>query len=211
MPGEPIWEEYMDIILSTRNAGKTAQIQAMFADTGIILRTLADAGIAGEAIEDGKTFRDNAFKKALYAHEQARVPSWTMADDTGICITALGGAPGVNTRYWAGPDASDEELQAYALRRMRGIKERSACFQTVVAVLDPERRPYTFYGSLFGTLLDEPRPIIEKGLPFSPIFVPQGLSLALGDMPIEEQNLISHRGKAFRNARLFFESLPQAA
>lgn len=195
----------MEIILATRNPSKARQIQAVFSNSEIQVRTLDDAGIEGEAVEDGATLEENSFKKAWYAHERSS-DTWAMADDTGIFITALNGEPGINAATWAG-DVSTEEITAYCLKRLEGVTDRSAVFRTIVVLISPTGEKHVFSGEVRGDILEAPRLPPQPKMPYSPIFVPTGERLVWAEMAMEYENTISQRGIAFRKARTFLESL----
>lgn len=196
----------MHIILATRNPSKALQIKAVFDGSPLSVQTLTDAGIEGEAVEDGTTLEANAAKKAWYAHEHNDKKSWTMADDTGIFIDALNGEPGVYAARWAG-DVPTEEITRYTLKRLEGVPDRSATFRTVVVAVSPEGIEYTFAGEVRGTILTAPRVPPQPKMPYSPLFVPDGQGKVWAEMSTEEENAISHRGIAFRKARAFLENL----
>lgn len=198
----------MDIILATRNPSKAEQIRAVFKDSSIKVFTLADTGIDGEAVEDGNTLEENALKKAMFAHEHATVGAWTMADDTGIFIDALTGAPGVRSARWAGKDATTQDIMCYTLERLEEKTNRSATFKTAVVVVAPDGTPHFFTGAVQGHLLESPRVPPQPKMPYSPLFVPEGETKTWAEMTTEQENSISHRGKAFRQAKAFLESLP---
>lgn len=197
----------MEIILATRNPSKALQIQQIFDGSGITVRTMDDTGVVGEAYEDeDTTFEDNALKKARYVREQAPA-AWVMADDSGICIRAHDGAPGVNSAYWAGRDATTEEITRFVVEKMRGIEDRFATFHTFVAVIAPDGTENMFHGAVDGTLLNEPRVPAQPKMPYSPLFVPEGYEKCWAEMTTEEENAVSHRGKAFRAVRDFLRAL----
>ncbi len=200
----------MDIILATRNPSKAEQIKAVFNGSSLTIRTLTETGIVGDAVEDGDTLEQNALKKARFAHNKAGSPAWTMADDTGLFITALHGQPGVRAARWAGEHATTKEIMEHCLSRLRGAADRSATFQTVVAIVTPEGNEHFFSGEVHGQLLEAPRTDFQPGMPYSPIFMPDGTDLVWAEMGVEQENEISHRGKAFRQARVFLEQLAPA-
>ena len=201
----------MEIILATRNPSKALQIQEIFGDSGIRILTMDEAGITGEAYEREKgTFESNAFLKARYVREQ-KPGAWVMADDSGICITAYGGEPGVNTAYWAGREATTEQITLFVMGMMRDKKDRSAIFRTVVALITPSGEEHVFEGSVPGTLLKEPRVAAQPKMPYSPLFVPHGQTKSFAEMSTEEENAISHRGQAFRKVREFLERVNKEA
>lgn len=188
----------MEIILSTRNPSKAEQIKAVFDNMPIAVRTLADVGIEGEAVEDGATLEENALKKARFAHQPG---AWAMADDTGLFIDALGGKPGIYAARWAGEDATTDEITQYVLKQLEGVEDRSATFKTVVALISPTGEQQFFAGEVAGSMRDAPRVKPQPKMPYSPLFVPDGSDKAWAEMTVEEENAISHRGKAFRLVR----------
>ena len=194
----------MRIVLSTRNPSKSEQIKASFTGSLILVLTLTEAGIDGEAVEDGLTLQENALKKALFARQPG---SWAMADDTGIFINALGGLPGVKSARWAGEDATTDQITWHTLKVIEGKTDRSAIFKTVVALISPKGEQYFFSGKIQGRILQAPRTKAQPRMPYSPIFVPQGTNKVWAEMSLEEENAISMRGKAFRKAREFLETL----
>ncbi|MEX2053379.1 MAG: non-canonical purine NTP pyrophosphatase, partial [Candidatus Paceibacterota bacterium] len=135
-----------NVILSTRNQSKANQIRPIFQDLPVNLLTLEEAGIKGEAVENGKTLEENALKKAFFAWELTG--SWSMADDTGILIDALDGRPGVNSARWAGESTTTEEIMRYTLKQLEGVplEKRTATFKTVAAVISPEGDHLFFIG-----------------------------------------------------------------
>lgn len=195
----------MNIILSTRNPSKADQIRAIFNNLPITIKTLEDMGITGEAIEDGTTLEENSKKKALYAHRNSDGTYWTMADDTGLFISALNGEPGIHAARWAG-DVSTEETLAYCLKRLSGISDRSAYFETCVVLISPGGKEYSFTGKINGTLLEKPSVTPQPKMPYSCIFNPIGTSKVWAQMSTEEENKISHRGQAFRKALTFLKT-----
>ncbi|MBX4206612.1 non-canonical purine NTP pyrophosphatase [Candidatus Parcubacteria bacterium] len=202
------------ITLSTRNPSKTEQIKAIFAGSNCVIRTLAEARIKGEAVEDGDTLYTNALKKAEFARGKKWwsifalwKEDWSISDDTGIFITALKGEPGHRAARWAGEDAETEEITVYTLKRLEGITDRSAVFRTTVVLMSPKGKPYSFTGEVRGTILEAPRVPAHPKMPYSPIFLPDGETQVWAEMTVEYENSISHRGKAFRKARQFLEYL----
>ena len=197
-----------NVILSTRNPSKLQQIIAVFSGSPVRIISLSDAGIAGEAVEDGETLEANAEKKARFARERAASGFWTMSDDTGIFINAFKGEPGVHAAYWGGKGSTTAQIMNYCLKRMEGIADRSAVFRTVVALISPGSEQCLFFkGEVSGRILESPRGEPQQKMPYSPIFVPDGQDLCWAEMSVEYENSISHRGKAFRLAREYLESL----
>lgn len=196
----------MNIILSTTNPSKAEQIKAMFKNPSIKVLTLDEAGILGEAIEDGNTLEENALKKALYAREHSGETYWTMADDTGIFINALLGEPGVNSARWAGENASTEDIMNFCLKKLEGKSDRTATFKTVVSLISPDGEQYFFTGEVKGKLIETPKVKPHPKMPYSPLFAPDGTDKVWAEMTVEEENTVSHRGKAFKQVVEFLEN-----
>ncbi len=194
----------MNVIFATRNPEKTTQIKALFAGSLIQVQSMEEANLVGDAIEDGTTLAENSEKKVQFARLQD-TSSWIMADDTGFFINALNGAPGIHAARWAG-DVSTEEITTYTLNRMSGEIDRSASFETVAVVLSPAGELYYFSGKCEGELLEAPRCKPQPKMPYSGIFIPKGFDKVWAQMSTEEENGISHRGKAFRTALEFLKT-----
>lgn len=193
-------------ILSTDNPSKIVQIYGLVANTSITLRTKKEVGIEGAPNEDhseSATIEGNARIKARFVHDRCRTDA-AIADDTGLFIHALGGAPGVRAAIWGG-DLTVEERRSYCLTQMEGKTDRRATFRTAVVIITSDGREYMFDGSVDGTLLERPRVDSQPGMPYSSLFVPDGGTRAFAEMSTEEENAISHRGIAFRKALQFLE------
>lgn len=198
----------MNIILSTRNLSKTLQIQTVFAGLYVNIMTLEQAGITGEAVEDGDTLAANSYKKASFALQKTTQKQWCMADDTGVFIDALDGAPGIHAARWAG-DVWTEEIMQYTLDKLQDVppSERGASFKTVAILLDPKGESHIFTGELRGTILEAPRVPCQPNMPYSAIFQPNGHDKTWAEMTTEEENAISHRGQAFSKMRGFLKTV----
>jgi XTP/dITP diphosphohydrolase len=196
----------MDIVLSTRNLAKAAQIKQIFFGCPVNVLTLDDANVQGEAVEDGLTLEENALKKALYALKRIDIGTWTMAEDTGLFIDALGGEPGILAARWAGPGANAQQIVAHTLRRLENVTDRRATFRTAVAVIGADAKPWFFLGEASGKILEVPRVPPPPSMPYSGIFLPDGEDRVWAEMSFQEQNRLSHRGKAFAKARDFVMS-----
>jgi XTP/dITP diphosphohydrolase len=193
----------MKITLSTGNQTKTKQAKGVFRGSSIVIRDLVEAGISGGGIEERgplATIEKNARIKARFAYD--KTSDWSMADDTGVFVHALGGEPGVDAAHW-GDKHGELEIQNYALGRMKGLKDRSGTFKTVVVIIDPQGKEYFFTGSVEGRFLEAPRCEPQKNMPYSAIFVPVGSNKVWAEMSVDEENAISHRGQAFRQALEF--------
>lgn len=183
------------ILVATGNRGKTAEIRELLGP-GVDVVSLDDLGLDG-AEETGVTFEENAVLKAA---EAARASGLlTVADDSGIEVDALGGAPGVFSARYSGPDATDESnrLRLLADLDARGTPDRSARFVCVIAVAHPDGTVVTFHGTLEGQITSNARG--TGGFGYDPILeLPDGRTVA--ELTRDEKNRISHRGKALRKA-----------
>jgi len=198
----------MRIILSTRNPSKAEQVRGIFEGSGITILSLDEAGITGQGEEsDGPvaTLHQNALIKARFAQAHLPEKQWVMADDTGLFIDALDGKPGARAATWAGLTADSKEIMEYTLQQLRGCANRRATFETVVAVVAPDGNEYCFTGHVRGIILEAPRTPPQPKMPYSPIFVPDGKDKVWSQMSLEQENAISHRGQAFRQARSLLE------
>ncbi len=180
----------MKIVLATRNPGKVAELRALLADLPVELVSAAETG-APEVEEDAPTLEGNARKKAwaLWAH--TGLPA--LADDTGLEVDALGGAPGVRAARFAGPDADAEANRARLLRDLGGVAERSARFRTVLAFAE-DGEVALFEGVCSGVITDSERG--EGGFGYDVLFQPEGEAQTFAEMSPEAKNRISHRGRA---------------
>lgn len=194
-----------ELVLGTRNKSKAAQIRTLFAGLDMKILSLDEAGVVGEAVEDGATLEENARKKAWHAWKPGR---WALADDTGLFIDALDGAPGVHAARWAGEGATAEETLRYTLWKLTGIPlaQRTAIFRTIAVVVGLDGLAQSFMGEVRGILLESPRAPVLPSMSYSSIFVPEGSQKVWSEMTIEEENSLSHRGKAFRQALAYIRA-----
>lgn len=188
----------MKLVLASNNAGKLAELQAMFAGLGMTLVRQGDLGIP-EAEEPFKTFIENALTKARHASRLCGLPA--MADDAGLCVDAFGGLPGVDTAYYATqfgyPKGDDNNVRAL-LEQMQGISNRRAALvSTLVAVRHPQDpEPLVAVGRAVGEITREP--VGSNGFGFDPVmFIPE-FGQTFAQLPVEVKNANSHRGKAAR-------------
>ena len=179
------------LLVATGSAHKLIELQRLFSDLPIDLVTLIDLGITDEAPEDGATFEENALQKARWY--SAASGEWTLADDSGLEVAALNGAPGVYTRRYAGPDATDQQNYEKLLTATVGVADRSARFVCSMALIDPvTHSERTFRGECPGTLTTAPRG--EFGFGYDPIFEVGGRTMA--ERAPAEKDALSHRGRA---------------
>lgn len=181
----------MQICFASNNAKKLEEISYKLQNTGIEIISLAEAGITEDIPETGDTLQANALQKAHYVFDKTGL--FCFADDTGLLVNALNGAPGVYSARYAGEQRSAEDNMNKLLLELHGSTDRSACFQTVIALIHPTGE-YLFEGEIQGTISEEKRG--EKGFGYDPVFVPEGYTQTFAEMPAEVKNTISHRALA---------------
>ena len=181
----------MKLVFATYNIHKLKEIQALLPKT-IELLSLSDIGCNEEIAETAATIEGNALLKAQYVKKHYHYD--VFADDTGLEVTALGGAPGVFSARYAGAQKSDIDNIALLLKNMESQQDRSAHFKTVIALcMGDEVR--TFEGIAKGHITKEP--VGTNGFGYDPIFVPEGYLQTFAELLTAEKNRISHRAKAF--------------
>ena len=193
------------LLIATSNTGKLREIHAVLADLDVQLATLDEFGDLPDAVEDGLTFEDNAKKKAL--HYAERTGLWTLADDSGLEVDALGRRPGVNSARFAGApqDAAVNNAKLIACLRDVPPEKRTARFRCAVAVAGGGRIVATASGVIEGVIIDEPRG--RNGFGYDPHFLLPELGLTTAELEPEHKNRISHRGQALRNIRPKLDAL----
>jgi len=185
------------ILIATHNFGKYKELMEVLDELPFKFVSLNDEKIEDDVEEHGETFEANAILKAEFFSRLTGLP--TIADDSGIHVDALDGELGVKTRRWgAGAQASDAEWLAHFLDRMSKEENRRAEFVTVVAFAHLHAETLTFRGECVGQVLDSPRTEIERGIPLSSVFLPEGKDKVYSAMSKAEKNEISHRGKAIK-------------
>jgi XTP/dITP diphosphohydrolase len=193
------------LVLASSNAGKLREFHRLLAPLGIDVVAQTDLGIA-EADEPHLTFVENALAKARHASRHATLPA--LADDSGICVRALDGAPGVQSARYAGEPKSDTRNNAKLVAALAGVTDRSAHYACVLILVrrehDPE--PIIAEGAWHGTIIDRPRG--AGGFGYDPHFLDAATGLTAAELPLERKNELSHRGEAMRAliARLMSES-----
>ena len=182
----------MRLVLATRNPGKVAELQARLGPLGVDLVSAADLD-APEVVEDADTLRGNAAKKAHALSGHTGLPA--LADDTGLEVDALGGAPGVYSARFAGPDADDAANRRRLLTDLGGVAGRAARFRTVLVFVDGEGQSRAFYGVCEGVITEAEEG--DGGFGYDALFRPaDGDGRTFAQMSTAEKNRISHRGRA---------------
>lgn len=183
------------LVLASHNKGKLVEVQRILdaQQLDVELSSAAELDLP-EPEETGETFEDNALLKARAATAVSGLAC--LADDSGLVVDALGGAPGVRSARFAGQHGDDAANLALVLERMDGVVDRRARFVCVAALVTPDGREHTAAGTVEGTLTTQPRG--DRGFGYDPIFQPLGSALTTAEMSAEEKDSISHRGRAFR-------------
>ncbi len=183
----------MKLLIATRNAHKLAEIRAILALPEVTLIGVNECeGHFEEVVEDADTFAGNALKKARSLCTASGL--WTLADDSGLEVEALNGAPGVFSARYAGEGASDAENNRKLLRELADVADRRARFRCVLALAAPDGRHWFAEGRCEGTIALEPHG--RTGFGYDPLFHPLGESRSFAEMSPEAKNRISHRGRA---------------
>jgi len=193
------------LLIATNNPGKTAEYRELLGDAGWELVTPRDVGLQLEVEESGHDYAENAkIKAATFAKASGLV---ALADDSGLEVDALGGAPGPLSARFGGEGLSDEGRVALLLERLAGVppEKRSARFRCLIAVAQPEGQVDLFEGQCEGRVAVEPRG--ESGFGYDPVFLLPDRGLTMAELPPHEKNAVSHRGRAARQAKAFLEGL----
>jgi XTP/dITP diphosphohydrolase len=185
------------IVLATRNTNKVKEFREILKDFTIELRSLNDFGPIPEAVEDGDSFDENAYKKALHTAKVLGIPA--IADDSGLSVEALDGRPGVYSARYAGPEATDEQNCDKLLRELAGKDNRKAQFHCVISIAVPSGPALTFEGSCDGVILEEKRG--KSGFGYDPLFFFEELGKTFAELTMAEKNSVSHRGKALTDLK----------
>ena len=180
------------LVIATHNRGKLAEIEELLQPFGV---DVASAGALGllEPEETGATFEANAALKAEAAATASGLPA--LADDSGLVVPALGGAPGIYSARWAGPERDFYRAMARVAAELDGQRDRRGSFVAVLALAWPDRHVELFRGEVEGQLVFPPRG--TRGFGYDPIFVPDGRSETFGEMDPDAKHRISHRARAF--------------
>ena len=184
------------LLIATSNRGKLREVRAILEGTAIELRTLDEFPDIAEAIEDGATFEENARMKALHYHHLTGLS--TLADDSGLEVDALNGAPGVHSARFAGKQGDDAANNAKLVALLRGVpsERRTARFHCVMALAHGGRIAATTHGCVEGLIIDNP--VGEQGFGYDPHFFLPDLAQTKAELSLEVKNRISHRGLALR-------------
>ncbi len=193
------------IIIATRNQGKVNEIRELMRDLPLAFLSLADLPNFPDIEEDGETFEQNALKKARVLAQATGLTA--LADDSGLCVDALDGRPGVHSARYAGESASDADRFNRILEKMRNVpdEKRSARFVCVLALVWPDGEERLFQGTCEGKITHEP--LGTEGFGYDPIFYYEEAELTFAEMDRQGKNRVSHRGRALRQLAAYLGSL----
>lgn len=185
------------LILSTGNKNKVKEIRDILKDLPIEVLSKDEIGLVDfDVVEDGVTLEENSLKKA---RELSRLVDYmVMADDSGIFVDSLGGEPGVYSARYGGEDGNDDLNNLTLLKNLKG-KDRTASFQSVIALITEDKREYTVKGICKGRVLEEPKG--DNGFGYDPLFVPDGFQRTFAELDGDIKNSISHRRRAIDGLR----------
>ncbi len=196
-------ERQTTIVLATGNKGKIAEIQDLLVDFPVLIKYLNDFGPIPPVVEDGDTFEENAYKKASQVARVIGLPA--LADDSGLCVTALGGLPGVRSARYGGKGLDDMERSARLLKAMAGKNDWTAFFECVISIAVPTGQALTYEARCEGLITQTPAG--DNGFGYDPIFYYPPLQKTFAQLNRKEKSRISHRGKAFSELRSEFDKV----
>lgn len=187
----------MKLVLASKNAHKLVEMKDILSQLGVEVVLESEAGVDVDVEETGATFEENAYLKAHAVMEASGLPA--IADDSGLCVDALGGAPGVYSARYGGPGLDDAGRYRLLLENMRGQLDRRCKFVSAICCCFPNGDRVEARGECAGTLAYAPKG--EDGFGYDPIFFVPGLKKTFAELSPEEKNAISHRGNALKAFR----------
>jgi XTP/dITP diphosphohydrolase len=193
----------MRLLLATKNKHKVEEIQSVLRVPGLILVSPSAFPGLPDVIEDGKTFEENAIKKAVELAQETGL--WALADDSGLEVDALNGAPGVFSARYAGEPVSYWANNRKLLDELKDQVNRRARFRCVIALSSPSGKVKTVEGRCEGRIIDEERG--KNGFGYDPIFIPVGYGETFAELGANTKNFISHRGRALKKTAVLWGSL----
>lgn len=196
----------MKLVLASRNQKKLRELQEILSELGVEVLSEADVGVDVDVEETGTTFEENAFLKAHAVMEASGLPA--VADDSGLCVDALNGAPGIYSARYGGPGLDDVGRYQLLLENMRGQLDRRCRFVSAICCCFPDGRKVEARGECPGTLAYAPKG--EDGFGYDPIFFVPEQKKTFAELSAEEKNAISHRGRALALFRRKLEELEEA-
>ena len=191
------------LVIATRNKGKKQEIKELLKDFPVEIKNLDDFGPIPHLEEDGDTFDENAYKKASFSARILGLPA--LADDSGLIVEVLGGAPGIHSARYAGENATDEQRYLKLLDDMEGKSNRKAAFECVISVAVPTGPALTYEARCEGLIATEPAG--SNGFGYDPVFFYTPLNKTFAQITGDEKNRISHRGKALAEFKSEFDKV----
>lgn len=193
------------IVIASKNEGKIKEIKNFLHGLNVEILTLNDFPDISEITEDGRTFEDNAMKKAKVVFEHSKLTS--LADDSGLEVQYLSGEPGVHSARFSAENATDQQNNEKLLELLKDVpmEERRARFKCVIVLYNSLYNNLIFEGRCEGYIIDEPKG--ELGFGYDPLFVPEGFTKSFGELDLVTKNKISHRGKALNSLRGYVEKM----
>ena len=185
------------LVIATRNKGKTAEIRDLLDTFPVTIKNLDDFGPIPEVVEDGDTFDENAYKKASFTARVLGYPA--LADDSGLMVDALDGAPGVHSARYAGPEATDDQRCQKLLSELENESNRKAAFMCVISIAVPTGPALTYEGRCEGLITEAPAG--TNGFGYDPVFFYPPLGKTFAQLTMAEKSQVSHRGKALCEIR----------
>lgn len=190
----------MKLYFASGNPHKAAELQSLADASGVPVEIISARAVGGmpPVVEDAGTFVGNARKKALALRERIPAEAWSLSDDSGVCVDALDGGPGVESAYYAGPQADPKANLAKLVDVMREVPDtrRGAYFACVLLLAGPGGAEHVFEGRCDGRLLVEPRG--GGGFGYDPLFVPDGFTQSYAELGDDVKNSLSHRARAWK-------------
>lgn len=191
------------LVLATRNKGKTREIMEILKGYPVTIKNLDDFGPIPEVEEDGETFDDNAYKKASITARMLGFPA--LADDSGLVVNALNGAPGVYSARYGGEDLDDAGRCDLILKELEGKEDRSAAFECVISLAVPTGAALTYEGRVEGVITETKAG--DNGFGYDPVFYYEPFGKTFAQSTSEEKNQVSHRGKALSEMAAEFDKV----
>jgi len=191
------------LVIATRNKGKTKEIKDLLRDFPVDIKNIDDFGPIPHLEEDGATFDENAYKKASFAARILGLPA--LADDSGLTVEALNGAPGVHSARYAGENATDEQRYLKLLSEMERMSNRKAAFECVISIAVPTGPALTYEARCEGLITQVPAG--SNGFGYDPVFYYPPYKKTFAELTRQEKNRVSHRGKALSELKDEFDKV----
>ena len=196
-------KDFLTLVIATRNNGKKSEIKGLLESFPVQVKNLNDFGPIPGVEENGETFETNAYIKASFTAKLLGLPA--LADDSGLVVEALNGAPGVYSARYAGENATDKERCLKLLGEMEGKKDRRAAFECVISIAVPTGAALTYEARCDVLIADQA--VGENGFGYDPVFYYPSFKKTFAELEGEEKNKVSHRGRAFKEIRSEFDKV----